>query len=103
MSENKDLGRLDGLSQAEPVSVSSVPASIPSAMVRELRQKAREFESDAKAKRLQARELEVRAGELFNAFISFDLLADKMENRLAQAIEVRSGETAGPEESPHAH
>jgi hypothetical protein len=73
--------------------VSAVPVSIPSAMIKKLRDKAKDFERSAQAKRREARDLELRASEMYDAFISFDLLADKLEQDLASAMSARSDET----------
>lgn len=75
--------------------VSPVPASIPSAMIKQLRSKAKEFEVSAQLKRCEARELEVRASEMYDAFISFDLLADKLEQQLASAMSAEGQDPEG--------
>ena len=70
-----------------------VAASLPAEMIKLLRGKAHEFMQNAEGKRREARNLEIRASELYDAFLSFDLLADRLEAQLAQAIDARSGET----------
>jgi hypothetical protein len=70
-----------------------VAADLAKQMVFRVRAKAKDFEVEAQNLRRQAKELEVRAGERYDAFISFDLLADKLDADLASAIEARRAET----------
>jgi len=90
--------------------VTTVTTLFASEMIATLRSKAKDFEREAEVKRRQAREIEIRASEMYDAYISFDLLADKMEKRLAQAIEARRAEpgtgsvheSAVRQDAPHA-
>lgn len=69
-----------------------VAAAVAEAMILRVRDKANYFKHESENLRRQARELDVRAGERYDAFISFDLLADKLEADLASAIETRRAE-----------
>lgn len=79
--------------EQSPQAVSAVPVGIPSAMIRDLRAAAKDLDYEARGLRRDARDLELRAATKYDAFIHFDMLADKLEKQLAQAIEAGTAET----------
>lgn len=63
-----------------------------------VRNEARAFEAESKVKRREAADLVIIADAKFDAFIRFDMLADKLEAEEKQAAE--KAEINGQEEEP---